>query len=392
VLLFDATHTSHTRAQTGIQRVCRSVFAELATRGDVTAVCHDPHLGAWRELNRDEQSVLRDRGGSTASSRGAKWSLGQKLAGHVRRLAGSRPPIPVAQGLVCPELFSPRVAANLDDLFVRVAGPRVAVFHDAIGLKFPELTPAGTVARLPAYLRELRQFDGIAAVSEDSAASLREFWTWLGENDAPPVQAIPLGIDPVPDAIRQASPPAGEKPRVLCVATVEGRKNHSALLEAAETLWSEGVDFELELIGMPRADTAQAALDRLQSLRAAGRPLVYHGSVSENSLHAAYARCSFTVYPSLLEGFGLPVLESLQHGKPCVCSGGGALGESARGGGCVTLPGVDAANQAEAMRALLRNPGRVSELAGEARARTFRSWRDYSADLLAWMGTLKRRT
>ncbi len=392
MLLFDASHTSHTRAQTGIQRVCRSLFAELAARGDVNPVCHDPHLGTWRTLTRDEETVLRDRAGASGQSRGAKWTLGQKLAGHARRLSGRRPTLPAASGLVCPELFSPRVGAHLPELFARVTGPRVAIFHDAIGLKFPELTPPGTVARLPAYLRELRQFDGIAAVSEDSAASLREFWNWLGADGVPPVQAIPLGLDEVPGELRQEpESTAAAKPRVLCVATVEGRKNHGALLDAAEILWREGLAFELELIGLARPDTAQAALAQIQSLRTAGRSLVYHGSVTENSLHAAYARCAFTVYPSLIEGFGLPVLESLQHGKPCVCSDRGALGESARGGGCVTLPEVNAASLAAAMRSLLREPARLAQLAAAARARSFRSWRDYANDLSAWMKELPGR-
>jgi glycosyltransferase involved in cell wall biosynthesis len=390
MLLFDASHTSHTRAQTGIQRVCRSLFAELAAGEDVKPVCHDPHLGTWRPLTGNEEAVLRDRAGSSGQSRGAKWTLGQKLAGHARRLSGRKPVLPAATGLVCPELFSPRVGAHLPELFAGVTGPRVAIFHDAIGLKFPELTPPGTVARLPAYLRELRQFDGVAAVSEDSAASLREYWTWLGVDGAPSVQAIPLGIDEVPSEIRQApGATATAGARVLCVATVEGRKNHIALLDAAETLWREGLAFELELIGLARPDTAQAALDKIQSLRAAGRSLVYHGSVTDNSLHAAYARCAFTVYPSLIEGFGLPVLESLQHGKPCVCSAHGALGESARGGGCVTLSDINAASLATEMRSLLQEPARVTKLAMAARARTFRPWRDYANDLSAWMKELR---
>src|SRR5690606_28894027 len=123
-----------------------------------------------------------------------------------------------------------------------VRGPRVAIFHDAIGLKLPELTPPGTVARLPGYLRELLQFDGIAAVSEDSAASLRDYWRWLGIDHPPPVHAIPNGVDPVPPAPAEAN--GGAMPRVLCVGTIEGRKNHLSLLEACEALWTEGFQFE----------------------------------------------------------------------------------------------------------------------------------------------------
>lgn len=387
MLLFDATHTSHTRAQTGIQRVVRALHAGLTAAGPVRAVCFDPHLHAWRPLDAGEQATLADRSGA-GRSRGAKWSLTQKLAGRVLRLAGRQPILPEAAGLVCPELFSPRVAARLPELFARVRGPRVALFHDAIALRFPELTPPATVARMPAYLRELAQFDGVAAISEDSARTLREFWDWLGLEHPPPVQAIPLGLEPVE---RPSATATGGAPRVLCVSTIEGRKNHLALLDAAEELWRAGVGFELELIGMPRADTGAAALSRLRALQAAGRPLIYHGTVHEAALHAAYARASFTVYPSLMEGFGLPVFESLQHGKPCVCLGAGALGEAARGGGVRTLPAVDAATLEVALRDLLTDPAALHALAAEAQARKFRSWKDYTRDLRAWMDGLPRR-
>lgn len=386
MLLYDATHTSHTRAQTGIQRVVRSLYAELEKRGRAAPICFDPHQHAWRPLNRDELSALRDCSGA-ATSRGAKWSLAQKIAGRTRRLVGRRPTLPAAHGLLVPELFGVGVARQLPALLASVRGPRVAIFHDAIGLKFPELTPPATVARLPGYLMELAQFDGVAAVSEDSAESLREFWRWAGVARPPPVRAVPNGVDPV----AASSAPSHEVPRVLCVSTIEGRKNHGALLDASESLWRDGVRFELELIGLPRADTASAALARIEALRAAGRPLVMHGTVSDAHLHTAYARCAFTVYPSLAEGFGLPVIESLQHGRPCVCCATGALGEAARGGGVLTLERVGAPEIATAMRRLLTEPALAAELAAQARAREFRSWSDCADDLLAWMDSLSRR-
>ena len=43
-LLFDASHTSHTAAQTGIQRVCRTLFGELYAQGQAAPICYDPHL------------------------------------------------------------------------------------------------------------------------------------------------------------------------------------------------------------------------------------------------------------------------------------------------------------------------------------------------------------
>jgi glycosyltransferase involved in cell wall biosynthesis len=388
--LFDASHTSHTAAQTGIQRVCRALFAELDARHEVAPVCYDPHLIGWRALDPGERAVLTDRSGGAGRSRGAKWSLDRKIRGAAQRWLGRKPALPASAGLICPELFSAKVGARLPELLAAVPGPRVAVFYDAIALKFPEYTPAGTVARFPAYLRELLLFDGISAISEDSAASLRDYWRWLGVSRPPPVQAMPLGIE----AALPATPGddrASAIPRLLCVCTIEGRKNHLALLEACETLWREGLSFELQLVGMARPDTAGAALARIRELQQAGRPLLFPGAVPEAELHAAYRQCSFTVYPSIVEGFGMPVLESLQYGKPCVCSGAGALGESAHGGGCVPLAAVDAGTLAATLRRLLGDPTELAALAAAARARSLKRWPGYAAEFSAWMRSIPRR-
>src|SRR5438105_10253136 len=112
-LLFDATHTSHTAAQTGIQRVCRRLFEELHGQDQAAPICYDPHLIGWRPLAPAEVAVLRDCSGGAGKSRGARWTLGQKVSGATRRWLGQRPSLPPAGGLICPELFSAKVGAHL---------------------------------------------------------------------------------------------------------------------------------------------------------------------------------------------------------------------------------------------------------------------------------------
>jgi glycosyltransferase involved in cell wall biosynthesis len=175
------------------------------------------------------------------------------------------------------------------------------------------------------------------------------------------------------------------------VGTIEGRKNHAALLAACETLWQAGGKFELQLIGLARPDTAGSALGEIHRLQNSGRPLRYDGAVSDEALAVAYANCTFTVYPSLAEGFGLPVMESLARGRPCVCSAHGALGELARGGGCAALASVDAASLAAAIGRLLANPAKLASLSAAARARIFPTWREYRAELFEWIRQLPRR-
>jgi glycosyltransferase involved in cell wall biosynthesis len=382
-LLLDLTHTCHTRARTGIQRVARSLLAALGDAG--CAITHDPHLRRWRELESWERANLA--ADTPARARGAQWPLAARARGFARRKFGrTAPPLPASRGLIVVEVFSPSVARALPALFAEIRGPRVAVFHDAIALQFPELTPPGTVARFPAYLVELLEFDGIAAVSEDSRQTLIDYWQWLGVGRTPPVFAIPLGLD-IPATEPTPIAPGGP-PVVLTVASIEGRKNHVALLEACEILWGRGRQFSLHLIGLAHAQTGAAALERIRRLQADGRPLRYLGPATDAAVNAAYANCTFTVYPSLAEGFGLPVLESLSHGKPCVCSARGAIGESARPGGCVTLEAMDAASLASAIARLLESPAELAALATAARRRPGRSWARYAEELRAWMERL----
>ncbi len=389
-LLLDLTHTCHTRARTGIQRVARALHAALD--GDAVAITHDPHRHAWRTLEKWELTNLAAV--APSGKRGARWPLVAKLRGRYARWRGhAAPALPENSGLLVPEVFSPTTAEALPSLFGAARGARVAVFHDAIALQFPEISPPKTVARFPAYLRELLAFDGIAANSETSRDALRDYWRWLGVRETPPVEAIVLGLDAPAHAGASDQRPAisGRLPTVLCVGTLEGRKNHVALLEACEQLWTRGVRFELRMIGAVQRETGGAAHARLRELQRAGRPLRYDGPLGEAAVAAAYAECAFTVYPSIVEGFGLPVIESLSHGKPCVCSARGALGESARGGGCVALDAVDAASLATGIASLLESPEKLSALAAAARARKFRTWADYARELTAWLRGLKRR-
>jgi glycosyltransferase involved in cell wall biosynthesis len=382
MLLLDLTHTSHTRAQTGIQQVARALHGALPESAGVT---WDHHAGQWRPLDPWEHANLAARG--AAGRRSAHWPWSARLRGAWRKVTGTVPVPPPADALVVPELFFPATAAAFPALFRAVRGPKIALFHDAIALRLPEHSPARTVARFPAYLQELLAFDGIAAVSADSRDTLLDYWRWLGVKNPPPVAAIPLGLAPAP--VAPGPPPAG-LPVVLSVGTIEGRKNHLALLAAAAALWQEGLRFELHLVGLAQAETGRAALTRIRALQAAGHPLRYDGPVDQAALEDAYRRCTFTVYPSLMEGFGLPVLESLARGRPCICSGRGALGESTRDGGCLALAAVDVATLTAALRRLLITPAETAQLAAAARARHFRTWKDYAADLTGWLQTLRR--
>jgi glycosyltransferase involved in cell wall biosynthesis len=112
------------------------------------------------------------------------------------------------------------------------------------------------------------------------------------------------------------------------------------------------------------------------------RPVRWLRHVSDERLHEEYRSCRFTAYPSLFEGFGLPIMESLWHGKPCICGGNGALGEAARDAGCLIVDQASEEALAAGIEKLLMDEGLYAQLCAQARTRRFRSWPDYIDRLL----------
>ena len=152
MLRLDLTHTSHSQARSGIQRVARALHTELAARGAALAVTWDPYARVWRPLEGWEFANLAQT--TPGTRRGARWPLIVRLRGLLRRRLGRASAFPLSalrsplsdSGLLEPEIFSPAVAAALPTLFAHTPGPCVALFHDAIALKFPELAAPKTVA------------------------------------------------------------------------------------------------------------------------------------------------------------------------------------------------------------------------------------------------------
>ena len=397
MLLFDLSHTSHSQARTGVQRVTLELRRALKNITSVEDITHDPYRRHWRPLQSWETRTLETVPG-TAKRRGAYWPLRKQLRAWIdRNLHTSSTSVSLPKntsGFLTTEIFTARTGQNLPDLFERLTGPKVAMFHDAISLRMPHLAPKGTVGRFPNYLSELRKFDGIVAVSEDSRQSLIDYWKWAGWNPVPDVIVSSHGLDHLPKrggAGQSRSNEQSARPKILCVGSIEGRKNHLTLLSAAERLWRNGDTFELRIIGTLQRDTGHDALTKIRALQAAGRPVRYDGWVSDQELQQAYESASFTVYPSLLEGFGLPVWESVLNGVPCICSNIGATYEVASGGGCVAVDTSETEALTGAITTLLHDGERLKTLREETTPRVPPTWHDSATRIHDWMSTLSVR-
>ena len=278
------------------------------------------------------------------------------------------------------ELFSeeerPGFAAFLAARPCRLA----AIFHDAIPLKHPHITWPQSVARHPGYLKLLAGFDRVWAVSEASRRDLVDFWRWQGVEKTPPVEVLALGADfnSTPRVTARSSLFAlgSRRASLLCVGILEPRKNQAFLLDVGEALWREGLEFELRVVGRVNPHFGAPVLARIKSLRKKCPGLRYHEAASDTAVAKLYATARASVFPTIAEGCGLPLLESLWMGVPCVCSDLPVLRENAEGGGCVPVAPNDRAAWMAALRRVLTDDAWHAKLTAEALTRPLPTWRE----------------
>ena len=223
--------------------------------------------------------------------------------------------------------------------------------------------------------------DTVIAVSHSAGKELADLWAEHSITARASIAILPWPVPFQGPRPKFSEPPVGKK-RILYVSRLKETKNHVSLFASCSKMWKRGIDFELELIGCEdEARESRAIAKAIQQLREAGHHISWRAHVTEEELHEAYQRATFTVFPSLAEGFGLPIIESFWHGRPVICSDQDAVGELARNGGCLTTDVRSPDRLAESIEALLQDPARCNALSQEAYARPLRSWADYWMEL-----------
>jgi glycosyltransferase involved in cell wall biosynthesis len=249
---------------------------------------------------------------------------------------------------------------------------RVVTIHDLIYRAFPEahfgLRSLGMRALVPLAARRSHR------VLADSRSTRDDLMRWLG---TPPerIDVVPLGVRPAPavaatpEAELRARLDAGDRPLVLSVSAKRPHKNLAALLDALALMPLAG----RPLLVVPGYPTPyEAELRHRAAARGAGSDVRWLDWVSGADLEGHYAAAGCFVFPSLYEGFGLPVLEAMSRGVPVACSDRSSLPEVV-GDAALVFDAEDPRSIAEAMRRLLGDPELAERLrtAGRARAARF---------------------
>lgn len=212
--------------------------------------------------------------------------------------------------------------------FRQQGGKAVAVVYDLIPLTHPQFCDAGHIANFSRWLRDsVQQVDGYIGISRTVQQSLEDFLQREYPQQAArlPLDHFLLGgdfayhageTDSVRDALRSA---LSARPAYLMVSTVEPRKNHAYLLDAFEQLWARGVDVSLVIVGRT-GWKVEALMRRIRNHPEYGRRLQHWSDLNDAELACCYQQARCLVFPSIVEGFGLPIVESLAQGLPVLAS------------------------------------------------------------------------
>jgi glycosyltransferase involved in cell wall biosynthesis len=379
-VVVDVDHSAKYDLHTGIQRVSRSLLPIWTAEHGVVPAAWTAQSGALRHLFPAELTRVIEWNGIAGDP---DTEFGRPAS----ELAATRLIVPWRSVLVLAEV-PPTAACDRLAAIGSYSGNRlVVVAHDAIPIVSADMVPSEDTGKFVRFLTAMKFASRVAGVSASAASEIAGFAAALATQGltGPAVVEVPLGA-PRSEQIAPAGPVAdptaadvSSAPTVLVVGSHEPRKNHLAVLHAAELLWREGLRFSLAFIG--GSGWGDEFPRRARELQAIGRSIRVRRAVTDQELNDAYSAARFSVFPSLHEGFGLPVVESLGHGTPVITSDFGSTAQSAAAGGTLLVDPRDDAALTAAMRTLLTDDDALARLREQIARRPERTWQDYADEL-----------
>jgi alpha-1,2-rhamnosyltransferase len=358
-ILIESTTTFSTRFTTGIQRVVRNVVWEAGGAGSELGIECIPVLhrdGNFFDARRVWER-RRDRRGhaSDAAIRQIK-AVASQLSGGAT--AGAGPLLRRLRKTVYPRTlrrwlsnaywraigrpidFRPGDALLLlDETWslplwpavrrARAQGCRVgAVIYDLLPVDFPQFFKDEFAPEFRQWLETLTAHtDFFVAISESVRSRFQQYLRNARESDPRCCASFRLGVDRpranprewIRGDLRQLFSGRGGAVPYLAVGTIEPRKNHTGLLDAFDLLWTHFPEAKLCLVGRVGWKNRDV-LDRISRHPRRRSSLFWFHDLSDAEVQFCYERAKAVVSASIAEGYGLPVVEGLGHGRTVLAS------------------------------------------------------------------------
>jgi glycosyltransferase involved in cell wall biosynthesis len=370
-VLIDVTDVCNFDTATGIQRVVRNLISQLKEQK------REFLLVAWAK----NENYMR-----TLSQNEVKVAYGEDLSlGHAPELGLMDPD---EYEVLLPReclVFVPELAGQagriqrLSALATISSNSLVTMAYDAVPIVLPETTAPGMPGAFTFHTQIWSRSKKVLAISDSTAREVSALLSGKASSGAnvPKVVPIPLPVcSPSEQMSEKPIWPHRSDPTVLVVGTHEPRKNHLRILFAAEELWRKGKKFHLVFIGS-RGWRAEEFWEKFESLKYSGFAIEQYHGVRDPELCRAYSDACCLLFPSIHEGFGLPITEAIAIGIPIITSNVGSMRDLAQDFG---LHSVDPTSIDElylalenAVSGVLPLPNKVTSTSGYSY-----SWNEYS--------------
>lgn len=270
----------------------------------------------------------------------------------------------------------------------------VGMIYDLIPYKVPEYCQGVPPSFFTAVANLIWCADAIATISKQTQKDVVEFIekyhlpmpalmdvTYLGMD----VGVLQEGYVPDQSEIDVSKLESGRF--ILQVGTMEPRKNHALTCMVWRVLAKENFPemMPIVIVGAPAWGVSDILEMTRRDKRVTPKYLIHSNRVSDQTLLWLYRNCLMTVYPSFYEGWGLPISESLVHGRFCLTGDNGALKE-ASGGFAESISPYDTISWVNRLRECMRKPESVKEvnqkIAAEYHGRT---WDDCGRDFFSFV-------
>lgn len=270
----------------------------------------------------------------------------RKFIAEDRIAAESTPPVEVApepmlfqRGDVCLSLSATWGLPHYGDAIAentRASGAKcINTLYDLIPTLFPQWVSPGDSELITRWVhQQIENADVLVTISEFQREEISRY---IRTDKLPlrPIEVIHLGGNPIlvtaANAVNSLPLPryVPERRFAICVATLDVRKNHSVLYQVWRRLAEElGPDCpQLLLIGRPHLYVSDL-LYQINNDRLVNQLVIHLSDVTDEELAWYYRNCDFTLYPSVYEGWGLPISESLSSGKYCIAGNKTSLPEA----------------------------------------------------------------